>query len=121
MHHYQIGNYEETYKNFRLEVPERYNWAYEVFDRWGNDPAKLAIVWVGPDGNSREVTFRELGERSRRVANLLSGLGAQPGDRIFVMLPRLVEWWEILLGCIAAGSSPSPARRCLRRRTSPTA
>ena len=100
MHHYQIGNYEETYKNFRLEVPERYNWAYEVFDRWGNDPAKLAIVWVGPDGNSREVTFRELGERSRRVANLLSGLGAQPGDRIFVMLPRLVEWWEILLGCI---------------------
>ena len=60
----------------------------------------MAIVWVGPDGNSREVTFRELGERSRRVANLLSGLGAEPGDRIFVMLPRLVEWWEILLGCI---------------------
>ena len=56
--------------------------------------------WVGPDGSEREITFREFGERSRRVANALRGMGAKPGDRVFVMLPRIVEWWEIILGCM---------------------
>ena len=97
---YQIGDYEETYRTFRLKVPERYNWAYEVFDHWARDPSKVAMVWVGAEGRSREVTFRELGERSRRAANALVGLGAQPGDRVFTMLPRIVEWWEIVLGCV---------------------
>ena len=99
---YQIGDYEETYRSFRLEVPERYNWAYEVFDRWGQDPGKVAMVWVGPDGRSREVTFREFGERSRRAANAMLGLGAGPGDTVFIMLPRLVEWWELVLACMRA-------------------
>ena len=99
---YQIGDYHQTYRSFRLEAPERYNWAYEVFDCWGRDPAKVALFWVGPNGGERQVTFRELGERSRRAANALTGLGARPGDRVFVMLPRLVEWWEIVLGCVRA-------------------
>ena len=110
---YQIGDYHETYRNFRLEVPERYNWAYEVFDRWGQDPSKVAMVWVGDDGRSREVTFREFGERSRRAANALLGLGAEPGDRVFIMLPRLVEWWELALGCIRARLVSVPATTLL--------
>ncbi|MFQ5521078.1 MAG: AMP-binding protein [Candidatus Methylomirabilia bacterium] len=110
---YQIGDYAETSRTFRLEVPERFNWAYEVLDHWGQDPQKLAMVWVGPDGRSREVTFSELGERSRRLANALAGLGAQPGDRVFVMLPRLVEWWELILGCIRARLVSVPATTLL--------
>ena len=85
---YQIGDYAETYRTFRLDVPERYNWAYDVFDRWGEDPQKLAMLWVSAKGVPRQVTFRALGERSRRVANALAGLGATPGDRVFIMLPR---------------------------------
>ena len=110
---YQIGDYHETYRNFRLEVPERYNWAYEVFDRWGQDRSKVAMVWVGPDGSPREVSFRELGERSQQVANALRGLGAGHGDRVFVMLPRVVEWWEIILGCIRGGLVSVPGTTLL--------
>lgn len=106
---YQIGDYRETYRTFRQGVPERYNWAYEVFDRWGRDPDKVAMVWVAPDGRtSREVTFREMSERSRRVANALVGLGARPGDRVFIMLHRVVEWWEVMLGCMRARLVPVP-------------
>ena len=97
---YQIGDYEETYRTYKLEVPERYNWAYEVFDKWGRDPEKLAMVWVSDGGDYREVTFREFGERSRRVANALTELGVQPGDRVMTMMSRIVEWWEVVLGCI---------------------
>ena len=113
---YQIGSYAETYRSFKLEAPERFNWAFDVFDRWGRDPNKVAMVWVSPGGESREVTFRQLGERSRRVANALEGLGARPGDRVFTMLPRVVEWWELMLGCVRGRFVPVPGTTLLTPR-----
>jgi acetyl-CoA synthetase/medium-chain acyl-CoA synthetase len=111
---YQIGDYARTYKTFRQHVPERYNWAYEVFDEWGRDPDKVAMVWVAPDGQtSRQITFKEMGERSKRAANALVGLGAKPGDRVFIMLHRVVEWWELMLGCMRAGLVPVPGTTLL--------
>ena len=115
-HEYQIGSYAETYRSFKLEAPERFNWAFDVFDRWGRDPNKVAMVWVSPGGESREVTFRQLGERSRRVANALEGLGARPGDRVFTMLPRVVEWWELMLGCVRGRFVPVPGTTLLTPR-----
>ena len=112
-HEYQIGDYYETCRTFHLDVPERYNWAYEVFDRWGRDPNKLAMVWVGPNDQYREVTFREMGERSKRAANALAGLGAKPGDTVLIMLPHLVEWWEIMIGCIRGRFVSVPATTML--------
>ena len=54
---YLIGDYTNTYKNFQIEVPERYNWAYEVFDKWAQDPLKLAMLWVDKDGKSAVLVF----------------------------------------------------------------
>ena len=99
---YQIGNYQETYSSFRLKRPERYNWAFDVFDRWASNPDKMAMLWVSDKEESRKVTFRELSETSIRLANAFAGLGMEPGDRVFVMLPRVVEWWETLLAGIRA-------------------
>lgn len=111
---YQIGDYAETYRTFRQTVPERYNWAYEVFDEWGRDPDKVAMLWVAPDGRtSRSVTFSEMSERSKRVANALTALGAKRGDRVFIMLHRVVEWWEIMLGCMRNGVVPVPGTTLL--------
>jgi acetyl-CoA synthetase/medium-chain acyl-CoA synthetase len=111
---YQVGDYAETYRTFSPEVPEKFNWAFDVFDRWGDDPDKVATVWLAPDGQAcREVTFREFSERSRRVANALTGLGAEKGDRVFLMLHRVVEWWEIVLGCMRAGLVPVPGTTLL--------
>ena len=97
---YQIGDYRETYRTFTLPNPERYNWTYEVFDRWASDPEKRAMLWVSSEGAARDVTYREFAVRSKQVANALSGIGTRPGERVMTMLPRLVEWWEIVLGCI---------------------
>jgi acetyl-CoA synthetase/medium-chain acyl-CoA synthetase len=97
-----MTDYAATCRTFRLDVPASYNWAFDVFDRWARAPAKLAMLWVSPDGQPRPITFAELGERSRRFANVLSGLGVAPGERVFLMLPRVVPWWEIVLGCLRA-------------------
>jgi acetyl-CoA synthetase/medium-chain acyl-CoA synthetase len=97
-----MTDYAATCRTFRLDVPPTFNWACDVFDRWARDPSKLAMLWVSPDGQPRRIGFAELAERSRRFANVLGGLGVTPGERVLVMLPRVVPWWEIVLGCLRA-------------------
>ena len=43
------------------------------------------------------------------VANALEGLGVNAGERAFVMLPRIPEWYELLLGMFRRGVVPMPA------------
>jgi acyl-coenzyme A synthetase/AMP-(fatty) acid ligase len=94
-------------------VPPRFNWAFETFDAWARDPAKLAMLWVSADGQPRRFTFAELAERSRRVANVLAGLGVAPGERVFIMLPRVWQFWEIVLGCIRGRAVSMPGTTLL--------
>jgi acyl-coenzyme A synthetase/AMP-(fatty) acid ligase len=108
-----MTDYAATCRTFRLDVPASYNWAFDVFDRWARDPGKLAMLWVSPDGQPRRITFAELGERSRRFANVLAGLGVMPGQRVFIMLPRVVAWWEIVLGCLRARAVSVPGTTLL--------
>ncbi len=103
-----MTDYHATMRDFRLEVPRRFNWAFDTFDGWGRDPAKLAMLWVSADGQPRRITYAELGARSRRFANVLARLGVSPGERVFVMLPRVYQWWEILLGCLRARAVSVP-------------
>jgi acyl-coenzyme A synthetase/AMP-(fatty) acid ligase len=108
-----MTDYAASMREFRLEVPARFNWAYDRFDTWARDPAKLALLWVSPDGQPRRFTYAELGERSRRFANVLAGLGVAPGERIFIMLPRVWQFWEIVLGCIRARAVSMPGTTLL--------
>src|SRR5262249_60854382 len=91
-----------TMREFRLDVPARYNWAFDTFDTWARDPAKLALVWVSSDGQARRFTFAELGERPRRFAHVLIRLGGAPGGRRFLMLPPVWQWGESGLACTRA-------------------
>jgi acyl-coenzyme A synthetase/AMP-(fatty) acid ligase len=103
-----MADYEATVRDFRLEVPERFNFARQVVGRWAEDPAKLAMHWLSASGAERLITFREFAERSDRFAELLQRHGVTPGDRVMVQLPRVPEWWEVLLGCLKAGAVAVP-------------
>ena len=108
-----MTDYAATMRDFRLEVPARFNWAFDTFDAWARDPSKLALLWVSADGQPRRFTFAELAERSKRFANTLAGLGVKPGERVVVMLPRVYQWWEILLGCLRARTVSVPGTTLL--------
>src|SRR5690242_7343199 len=98
------SSYEEA-RRFRLEVPPDYDFTRDVVEAWAaRDPAKLALVAVDPAGeHRRDLTFEDVAREARRVANALAGLGAVPGDRAFVMLPRIPEWYFVLCGMFRAG------------------
>ncbi len=105
-----MRDYEATRRTFRLDVPERFNYARDVVDaRAARTPDALALVAAGPDGRERSrFTFSDLAHASNRVANALAAHGIGKGDRVLVMLPRVPEWHLALLGCIKLGAVPMP-------------
>src|SRR6266700_4164056 len=87
-----IQNYDELYREFRWQVPARYNIGIDVCDRWAEcDPDRLALLNVLADGTREEIRFGWLKERSARLANALSAHGVARGDRVAILLPQMPE------------------------------
>jgi len=108
-----MTDYEAERRNFHLEVPEYFNFATEVIDKWASDPNKLAMLWIGEHGEERHITFAQFAERSSRAANAFAKTGIKKGDRVLVMLPRIPEWWESVLGLMKIGAVPIPCTTLL--------
>lgn len=106
-----MRDYSSARAAFRLEVPERFNFVTDVLEPLATARGEeLALLSLGPGGEVvARHSFAEMAVASRRVANLLIGLGVRKGDRIFVMLPRIPEWYFVVLGAIRVGAVPMPA------------
>ena len=108
-----MTDYEAERRNFHLEVPEYFNFATDVMGKWASDPNKLAMLWVGQNGEVSQLTFAHFAEYSSRAANAFADMGIKKGDRVLVMLPRLPEWWEGVLGLMKLGAIPIPCTTLL--------
>ena len=105
-----MQDYAETYRDFKLDVPEHFNFAFDVVDKWAEDRTKLALISLDPSGeNAQHHTFWDLKVQSNRFANVLKGLGVGKGTRAFVMLPRIPQWYVVMLGLMKVGAVPMPA------------
>jgi acyl-coenzyme A synthetase/AMP-(fatty) acid ligase len=109
----EMVDYEQTCREFSWEVPQHYNFAFDVVDRWGEDAEKLAMLWLDERGNERRLTFRDFTIRSNQVGNALRSMGIRAGDRILIMLPRLPEWWEAVLAIMKIGAISMPGTMLL--------
>ncbi|MBA4096684.1 MAG: AMP-dependent synthetase [Rhodospirillum sp.] len=79
-------------RDFRWQVPERYNIGVDVCDRWAaREPERIALTFVGVDNQARDYSYCELRDWSNRLANLLSQLGVARCDRVAVLLPQAPE------------------------------
>jgi acetyl-CoA synthetase len=82
------------------------NIAHEAVDRHARGPLRdrVALVWLGRDGEREEHTFGGLAELTGRFANVLVSLGVEQGDRICICLDRLPELYVALLGTLKTGA-----------------
>jgi acetyl-CoA synthetase/medium-chain acyl-CoA synthetase len=108
-----MTDYEAECRSFQLDVPEYFNFAADVIDKLAQNPEKLAMLWVGQDGERRQLTFAHFAEYSSRAANAFASLGISKGDPVLVMLPRIPEWWETILGLMRLGAIPIPCTTLL--------
>lgn len=82
-------SYSELYRDFRWQIPDRFNIGAAVSDRWAaEDPDRVAIIAGRIEGDAPELTFGELATRSNALANALTGLGVRAGDRVALLLPQ---------------------------------
>ncbi len=106
---HNMTDYEKTYAEFKWDVPEKYNFARDVIDRWAEkDPNKRAMLWVDDAGNEAERTFADISRASKQLCNALSGLGIGRGDVVAVVLGRQIAWWEIFTACLRMGAIIAP-------------
>jgi acetyl-CoA synthetase len=86
------------------------NIAHEAVTRHAAGPrsAHVALRCVGSEGEVRDVTYAELEGLTNRFANVLAGLGVEPGERVFALLPRVPELYVAALGTLKHRSVFSP-------------
>ncbi len=76
------------------------------FDRAVRDVSdKVAIIDLF-GGRERQITYAELDRRMDRVAAMLAGRGAQPGERIGMLVGNRVEFLELFFGAMRIGAIP---------------
>jgi len=109
-----VGNmtsYAETCETFTIDIPERFNFIRDVMNQRSEEtPDKVALIGIASDGTTiNRYTFAELTDMSNRMAHLLRASNVSKGDKVFVQVPRVVEFYAALLGCFQVGAVPMPA------------
>ena len=98
-----------------LLAPIQYNLVNE-FEKFQDDPKRLAIVWKSDDGESKTITYKELMELSSQAANVFTTAGLKKGDVVLVMVPRLIEAYVTYIGALKAGLVVIPSSEMLRSK-----
>src|SRR6202040_2186120 len=87
----ETDSYEKLYRDFRWDIPARFNMATACCDRHADGSGRLALVYVDEDGAITRTSFDEGAELSRRFANVLMEDGLKRGDRVAVFLSQSLE------------------------------
>ena len=105
----RVKDYDSLYRQFRWQVPARYNIGVDVCDRWAaQEPDRLAILHVRPDGRDEQITYGWLRETSNRLANTLRARGINRGDRVAILLPQSPEVAAVHIAIYKLGAVALP-------------
>jgi acetyl-CoA synthetase len=112
-----FDSYEDFKQNFRINIPDNFNFAYDVVDVYAEEqPEKKALVWCDDNGDERIFNFKDLAEYSNKAANILKKFGIKKGDSVMLMLKSRYEFWFCLLGLHRIGATAVPATHMLTKK-----
>ncbi|MCW9034436.1 MAG: AMP-binding protein [Alphaproteobacteria bacterium] len=99
---------------FSLPIPSDYNFAFDVVGKRAQENDKTALIAINRSGDKvTHHSYSDLDRGSNRFANALMALGANKGDSTIVLIPRIVEWYEVILGCTKVGVVAMPGTNLL--------
>src|SRR5665647_3550115 len=87
----ETNDYATLYRDFRWDIPARFNIATACCDRHADGSGRLALIYVDEDGGTTRTSFDELRAMSRRFANVLKADGLVRGDRVAAFLSQSLE------------------------------
>ena len=108
---------EDFIKNFKIKVPENFNFGYDVVDAWAAEqPDKKALLWTNDKGEHIQFTFADLKKYTDMTASYFQSIGIGKGDRVMLILKRRYEFWFSIIALHKIGAITIPATHLLTKK-----
>ena len=112
-----FSSYEDFMQNFHINVPDNFNFAYDVVDEWARiAPEKKALLWVNEQGKSRQFTFADIKRESDKAASYFTQLGIGHGDMVMLIMKRRYQFWIAITALHKIGATVIPATHLLTEK-----
>ncbi len=109
-----FDNLEDFQENYKVMVPNNFNFAYDVVDKWAEtNPCKPALLWTNDKGEEHQFTFKEMKDYSDKTASFFQTLGIGRGDKVMLILKRRYQFWFSILALHKLGAVAIPATHLL--------
>ena len=113
----EFTSHEDFIKNLKIDVPENFNFGYDVVDAWAAEqPSKNAILWTNDQGLEHQYTYAELKEKTDATASYFQSLGIGHGDMVMLILKRRIEFWFSIIALHKLGAVAIPATHLLTKK-----
>ncbi len=113
----EFDSFEEFSKNFRLNIPEDFNFAHDVVDWYAdNEPGRTALVWCDDHGGELILTFSELRRRADQTANFFKSRGVKKGDAVMLCLKGRWHFWTCVIALHKLGAIGVPATHMMQTK-----
>ena len=98
-----------------LIAPEQYNLTSEI-EKHTSNPEKLALKWQNEDGDKKEITYLQLMKNVNKLGNLFREAGLKKGDTVLVIIPRLIEAYQVYTAALKIGAVVIPSSEMLKAK-----
>ncbi|WP_057911413.1 acyl-CoA synthetase MbcS [Peribacillus muralis] len=98
-----------------LLAPKQYNLVSEM-ERFAKDPEKVAVLWENEAGEKKQLTYEKLLKRANKIGNAFKKEGLGKGDTVLIIIPRLVEAYQVYLAALKIGMIVIPCSEMLRAK-----
>ncbi len=95
-----------------LLAPDRYNIVMEI-ERFAKQEEKSALLYINQSGVRKELTYKQLMMNVNKIGNAFLNQGLRKGDKILVMVPRILEAYEVYLAAFKTGIIVVPSSEML--------
>jgi len=112
-----FDSYEDFSRNFKLKVPDNFNFAYDIIDEYAAmEPERPALVWCDDNGRESFFTFGDLKFWSDKTANYLKASGIGKGDKVMFILRRRYEFYFFAFAAMKIGAIFIPSTNQLMKK-----
>lgn len=108
---------DDFYNNFKLNIPENFNFAYDVVDELARtNPDSRAMVWCNDHGDEKIFTYRDMKYYTDKTANYFKSLGIKKNDFVMLILKRHYQFWFSIIALHKLGAIVIPATHLLTKK-----
>ncbi len=113
----EFTSYEDFCANYELNIPEHFNFGYDIVDTWAEkEPNKLALLWTNDQGACKRFTFTDIKRESDNAAAYFQSIGIGKGDLVMAVLKRRYEFWFSIIALHKIGAVIVPATHLLTKK-----